>query len=268
MTAPQISPFVVDQTRLGGAGSASRHGFNLMPGPRWKTDPAAAAPQGETPRQQIVAAPKYAIEAPPMRLGDLGYGLMAPPQLTADQIKNLQAATTPIVESIRTDLEALKIEAKALSPENLRENPDSYKSISDLAVYFTPQEMRSQVIADTKALQAEASRVSTGAVSSYLTDAQVAALHTVDSDAKTLVAYLQQFDLSPITGAKSKLSDDEIKQRLTDLRNSISDAEKMVVSQEAPSVPVSEQTGGLGTVGTILAVGILAAVGWYLYDQM
>ena len=203
-----------------------------------------------------------------MRLGDLGYGLMAPPQLTPDQITALQTAASPIVEAIRTDLEGLKIEGKAISPETLRDNPDSYKSLNDLAAYFTPQEMRTQVIADTKALQAEASRVLTGAISTYLTDAQVSALNTVNDDSKTLIAYLQQFDLTPITGAKSKLSDDEIKQRLTDLRNSISTAEKMVVSQEAPSVPVAEQAGGLGTVGTILAVGILGAVAWYLYEQM
>ena len=267
MTAPQIYPFVVDQTRLGGAGSGQRHGFNLMAGPRWKTDPNAASqqqiPQAPPQVQTIV---RQEIAPPPSRLGELGYGLMAAPQLTADQIKAIQTAAGPVVEAIRTELEGLKLEGRTLSPESLRENPDIYKSISELGLYFTPAEMRTQVIADTKALMAEASRLLTGALSSYLTDPQVTALTTAVNDSKDLIAYLQQFDISPVTGAKSKLSDDEIKQRLSAIRSAVADTEKMVVSQEAPSVPVAEDSGS--TFGTIIAIGILAAVGWYLVDQL
>lgn len=263
MTAPQITPFVVDQTRLGGAGSAQRHGFNIMAGPRWKNDQAQVAASAE----QLPQAPTMQqIEPPPSRLGDLGYGLMAAPELSPSQIKEIQATATPLVEAIRTELEGLKLESRVISPEALRENPDIYKSINDLGLYFTAQEMRTQVIQDTKALQAEASRVLTGAIASYLTDAQVSALTTAVGDSKALIAYVRQFDLAPITGAKSKLSDDEVKQRLADIRASVAHAEKMVVSGEAPSVPVAEQSGS--TFGTIIAIGVLAAVGWYLIDQM
>lgn len=265
MTAPQITPFVVDQTRLGGAGSGQRHGFNLMAGPRWKADPNAAQPQ--MPAQvQGHALVRQEIAPPPSRLGELGYGLMAAPELSPDQVKAIQAAATPVVEAIRTELEGLKLEGRTLSPESLRENPDIYKSISDLGLYFTPAEMRTQVITDTKALQAEASRLLTGALSSYLTDPQMTVLSTVINDSKDLVAYLQQFDISPVTGAKSKLSDDEVKQRLSAIRSAVADSEKMVVSQEAPSVPVAEDSGS--TLGTIIAIGVLAAVGWYLVDQL
>jgi L-2-hydroxyglutarate oxidase LhgO len=190
---------------------------------------------------------------------------MAAPQLTADQIKSIQSAAGPVVEAIRTELEGLKLEGRTLSPESLRENPDIYKSISELGLYFTPAEMRTQVIVDTKALQAEASRMLTGALSSYLTDPQATALTTAVNDSRDLIAYLQQFDISPVTGAKSKLSDDEVKQRLAAIRASVADTEKMVVSQEAPSVPVAEESGS--TLGTIIALGVLAAVGWYLIDQ-
>lgn len=265
MTAPQITPFVVDQTRLGGAGSAQRHGFNIMAGPRWKNDPNAAA-QPQPAQVQTTAVIRQELAPPPMRLGDLGYGLMAPPELSPTQVKNIQAAAAPLIEGIRTELEGIKLESRVVSPEALRENPDIYKSINDLGLYFTPQEMRTQVILDTKALQAEASRVLTGAISSYLTEAQVSALTTVVDDSKALIAYVQQFDLAPITGAKSKLSDDEVKQRLTDIRASVAAAEKMVVSGEAPSVPVDEQSGS--PLGTIIAVGVLAAIGWFVIDQL
>jgi hypothetical protein len=191
---------------------------------------------------------------------------MAAPELSPAQVKSIQNAAAPVIEAIRTDLESLKLASRTLSPESLRENPDIYQGISDLGQYFTPQEMRTQVIQETKALQAEASRMLTGAIASYLTDQQMAALSTVVQDSKDLVAYMQQFDLTAITGAKSKLSDDEIKKNLNDIRNSTASIEKMVVSGEAPSVPVNEQSGSI--IGTIVAVGILAAVGWYLIDQM
>lgn len=265
MTAPQITPFVVDQTRLGGAGSAQRHGFNIMAGPRWKTESAPASAES---RPMVAAMPQYQIPPPPSRLGDLGYGLMAAPHLSPAQVKEIQKAATPLIEAIRTELEALKLESRTLSAESLRENPDIYKGISDLGDYFTAQEMRTQVIQEAKALQAEASRILTGAIASYLTDPQLTALNIVVQDSKDLISYMQQFDLSPITGAKSKLSDDDIKHRLNDIRNAVANTEKMVVSGEAPSVPVSEQSGTGSVIGTILIVGVLAAVGWYLVDQM
>lgn len=258
MTAPQITPFIVDQTRLGGAGSSQRHGFNILPGPRWKSDQKAV---------QGAPAARVEIAPPPSRLGDLGYGLMSAPELTQAQIKTIQAAATPLIEAIRTELETLKLESKVLSPESLRGNPDIYKSLNELGPYFTPQEMRRQVIVDTDALQGQASRVLSGAIAPYLTDVQMAALVTADNDAKQLISYVLQFDLGEITGAKSKLSDDEVKQRLSDIRAAVQDAEKLIVTQEATSVPVTEQDG-TNVLGTILAVGVLAAVGWFLVDQL
>lgn len=256
MTAPQITPFVVDQTRLGGAGSAQRHGFNILSAPRWKTDP----------KTQAAPASRQELPPPPSRLGDLGYGLMSAPELTEEQIKAIQTAAGPVIQAIRTELEALKLEGRVLSPESLRENPEIYKSLNELGPYFTPQEMRSQVLVDTKNLQAEASRIRTGAVAAYLTDAQLAALTTIEDDSKALTAYVKQFDLGELTGAKSKLSDDEMKQRLAEIRSSVQNVEKSIVTQEASGVPVAEQSGG--TWGTIVAVGVLAAVGWLLVDQL
>lgn len=263
MTAPQISPMVVDQTRLGGAGSMQRHGFNIAAGPRWKTEPTKHPnPVPAPPPVQ----PQTMILPPPARA--LGYGLMATPKLTEGQITEIQGATAPVVDSLQTLLEGLKIEARAVAPETLRQNPDAYKGLNELAPYFTPQEYRSQIITDTRAIQADASRLLSGAVAPYLMDSQRQVLETVTDDANALVAYLQQFDLAPIEGAKSKLAEDHLKALISDTRQGVADAEKLIVSMEAGSVPVAEQSTGSPILSTVIALGVLGAIGWLIYEQM
>lgn len=258
MRAPQITPFVVDQSRLGGKGATQRHGFNQLSAPRWKADPRkeAARPSGSG----------QLIQPPPMRLGDLGYGLMEAPEPSESQIKAVQAAVAPVVEALQAEIEVSKLEANAVSPESIRNNPDAYKTLNDLAPYFSPQEMRSQIVIDAKNIQAEASRLLSGAVGSYLTTPQAALLETVVDDAKKLVAYVQQFDLAPITGAKSKLAEDHAKERLDAVRQDLAEAEKLIVSQEAGSVPVFES--GEKILGTILVLGILGAITWVVIDNI
>lgn len=265
MTAPQISPMVVDQTRLGGAGSMQRHGFNIAAGPRWKTDPAKNPNPAPAPVLPPSPASQGMIQPPPARA--LGYGLMQAPKLTEGQITEIQGAAAPVVDSLQTLLEGLKLEARAVAPETLRQHPDAYKGLNDLAPYFTPQEYRSQIITDTRAVQADASRMLSGAVAPYLMDSQRQVLETVSADADALVAYVQQFDLAPVEGAKAKLAEDHLKALISDTRQGVADAEKLIVSMEAGSVPVSEQGSG-SFLSTVLAIGVLGAIGWLIYDQM
>jgi hypothetical protein len=263
MTAPQISPMVVDQTRLGGAGSMQRHGFNIAAGPRWKTEPAKHP--NPAPAPAPAPAPQAMIQPPPTRA--LGYGLMATPKLTEGQITEIQGEAAPVVDSLQTLLEGLKIEARAVAPETLRQNPDTYKSLNDLAPYFTPQEYRSQIITDTRAIQSDASRMLSGAVAPYLMESQRQVLETVVDDANGLVAYIQQFDLAPVEGAKAKLAEDHLKALIAETRQGVADTEKLIVSMEAGSVPVAEQSGS-GLLNTVLALGVLGVIGWLIYDQM
>lgn len=265
MTAPQITPFYVDQTRMGGTQGA-RHGFNILPGPRWKTEQTEQGAPAASPTSIPSTSSRPSIPPPPSRIEQLGYGLMQAPELTEAEIKNIQKTAQPFVDAVQAELETVKLEAQAVSPEVIRENPDAYKSLNVIAPYFTPQEMRSQAILDAKTLQAEAGRALSGAISSYLTPTQATVLENVMADARDLVAYLNQFDLAPITGAKSKLSDDHLKERMAIVGVTLSDTEKMVVSKEAPSVPVTEDTGN--PLGTILALGALAGVVWILAESL
>jgi hypothetical protein len=263
MTAPQISPMVVDQTRLGGSGSSQRHGFNIASGPRWRTEPAkhpnpAPAPAPPAPQQMILP--------PPART--LGYGLMQTPKLTESQITEIQGSAAPVVDSLQTLLEGLKLEAQTVTPETLRQHPDAYKGLNELAPYFTPQEYRSQLITDARAIGSDASRMLSGAAAPYLMDTQRQVLETVVDDSKSLVTYLNQFDLAPIEGAKSKLSEDHVKALISEPRQGVSDTEKLIVSMEAGSVPVAEQSTGSPILSTVIALGVLGAIGWLIYEQM
>lgn len=258
MTAPHISPFYIDQTRMGGTQGA-RHGFNILSGPRWKTEPAEQAPPAAAPARP-------SIPPPPSRIEQLGYGLMQAPELTEAQVKEIQQAAQPFIDAVQAELESVKLEAQAVSPEVIRDNPDGYKSLNEIAPYFMPQEMRSQAILDAKTLQAEAGRALSGAIAPYLAPTQSAVLENVMADARDLVAYLNQFDLAPITGAKSKLSEDHLKARMASVNVVLADAEKLVVSKEAGSVPVTEDAGN--PIGTILTLGALAGVVWILAESL
>lgn len=250
MAAPSMSPFHVDGARMGGSLASSRHGFNQAAAP--------SQPQAQ-PRK-----PRF-IPAPPKR--ELSEGQMSAPQLTESQLKGIQDSIQPVIEAIQMEFEAAKIEADLVSGPALRISPDAYKAIPVIGPYFTPQEVRSQIILDADALESVSSRMLKNSLSSYLSAAQKAALETAVSDAKALRAYVQQFDLAPITGAASKLAEEHLEGHVQSIKEAIADIERDVVSVEAGSVPVTEPMergvglgiGGLVALATLIAVGIVIA---------
>lgn len=245
MAAPSMSPFHVDGSRFGGSSASLRHNFGM----------ASKAPAAKKPRF---------IPAPPKR--NLGQGLATAPELTANQIEAIRDKVTPVIDAISFEMEAIKAEADWVSGPALRTEPDSYKQISVIGQYFTPQEVRSQILIDVNEIGKMASRLLSGAVGSYMSPPQAEALGIVISDAKALTQYIEQFDLAPITGAKSKLSEDHVAAHIEPIKASLENIERSVVSGEAGSVPVIEpMERGFGW-GSLLAVGALVAVGFLIVD--
>lgn len=242
LNGPSIAPFHVDASRIGGSVASQRHNFGLAKAPPKK--------------------PRF-IPAPQKR--DLGQGTPAPAQLTEAQIKGIQDASAPIIEALQLELEAVKVEADWVSAQTLRVEPDLYKSIGIIGPYFTPQEIRTQIIMDANELGTTASRILGGAIGYYISAAQKAALETVVSDAKELSNYVQQFDIAPLTGASARLAEDHLASHTQDILDSIKEVEKSIVTTEAGSIPVVEPmergigVGGLLAVGALIAVGIIVA---------
>ena len=251
MAGPQISPLSVDASRVGGPGG-HRHSFNL-------SKSQAQAPQAEAPKK-----PRF-IPPPPKR--DLGAAVMSAPQISQADLQRLQASFEPIIEALQLELEAAKQEADMVSGPTLRVEPDLYKSIGIIGPYFSPQEVRSTLLVDADEIGNVANRIMTGSVGPYLSADQKMAVQTVQSDAKKLHEYVQQFDIAPLTGASAKLAEEHVQSHTTKILDEIATAEKGIVSNEAGSVPVFEpMEKGLGGVGGLLAVGALVAVGIIIAD--
>lgn len=242
---PSIAPFHVDASRIGGSLAQQRHSFGL------------GQPQSAEKKK-----PRF---IPPPEKRYLGTGVPANFQLSQAQLDKIQASITPIIEALRYELEAVKVEADMVSGPTLRIEPDLYKSIAIIGPYLTPQEVRSAVMVDASEIGKAAKRVLTGALSSYLSADQRQSLQTIVSDAGALEAYVRQFDITPLTGATAKLAQDHVDSHVAEALGELEEAERGIVSTEAAGIPVIEPVekgfgiGGLIAVGTLIAVGIIVA---------
>lgn len=244
--APFVNFLRVDQARMGGAFATQRHAFGMLPPP---------AVEAEPPPQ---------VEPPPKRV--LAQGTMEAPQLTPDQVSGIQRQLGTLADALELELEAVKAEADMVSGPALRTEPDLYKSIAVIGPYFTPQEVRSVLIMDARAIESAASRVLSGSSAGYLTGPQSEKLGTVVSDSKALVDYLQQFDLAPLQGEKSRVAVEHTDMHLRGVEELTRGVESSVVAGEAPSVPVREPMEEGTPFGAILLIGALVAVGILISD--
>lgn len=242
--APFINLLPVDSTRIGGSFATQRHAFSIVP---------------HSPVPASLGKP--AIEPPPKRV--LAQGPIVVPRLSQAQASEIQEEFGTLADALELELEAVKAEADMVSGPTLRVEPDLYKSIAIVGPYLTPQEIRNVLILDARALGSIAERVLTGSASQYLTEAQRAKLNTAKSDATTLIDYIQQFDLSPLGGAASRVASEHTATHTKAVGDLSKAVERTIVAAEASSVPVREPMetgspwGALLVLGTLVAVGVL-----------
>lgn len=240
--APFINLLPVDQTRIGGAFASQRHAFGIAPRSLASESPG-----------------KPSVEPPPKRV--LAQGPIVAPQLSQAQASEIQKQLGTLADTLELELESVKAEADMVSGPALRVEPDLYKSISVVGPYFTPQEIRNVLILDARALESAAERVLRGSASLYLTEDQRAKLKTTSSDAKTLIDYIQQFDLSPLGGEKSRVALEHTATHTKAVGDLSKAVERTIVAAEASSVPVHEPLETGSPWGTILMLGTIVAVG-------
>lgn len=230
------------------------------------TPPRAAAPPTPAP---ALPRPEPRWIPPPPRRGlslELGQGKPTAPKLTEAQIESVRSKARTAAEALQYELEAVKLEADWVSGPTLRVEPEKYKSVAVVGPYFTPQEMRTQVTLDARAIDQAATRMLTGASSPYLEPETMDVLRTIVKDAKDLVAHIEQFDLQPIGGNHTRLSEDHLQSHVKSVKQLIDSVEREVVSAEAASVPVTEPGDSGSALGTLVAVGALAAVALIVFD--
>lgn len=241
-------PFHVDFNRIGGSAARARHGFSSAPG---------------IPMGKPAAKPAPTIEPPPLRLGS---GRISATELSQSDLAAVRSTLTPVIEMLEDEIELIKYDAVQVYPETLRSNPDLYKSIDTIGPYFTPQQIRSQMLLEGKAVQAEVVRLLSGAAAAYLSDTQRSTLERVKADAARLVAYLGQLETASITGAASKLSQDRIADRTENIRLGIDAVERSIVSGEAGGVPVYEPGEKPSLVGILIVLGVVVGAGILISD--
>jgi len=244
---PHVGLMHVDPARIGGSFASQRHFFATA---------ALAIPKPQEPRKEV--------QPPPKRV--LAQGVPGPARLAQGQIEALRLRIEDFTEAVRFELEVVKEEADMVSGPTLRVEPDLYRSIAIVGPVFTPQQVRTQILIDARALEALSNRALTGGVASYLTEGQRATLQTVVSDAKALTNYVQNFDITPVTGESARLAEEHAQSHVQAAGDLLEDVEKAIVTGEATSIPVREPMEAGFPLGVVFAVGTLVVVGLVLAD--
>lgn len=170
------------------------------------------------------------------------------------------------IEALGVELEAVSVEADLVSPPALRVQPEDYRQISIVGTALAPQEIRSVVAADARAIDGLAARIQTGALSHYLTAEQAGALANIRARAQRLVEYERGQDVQPVVQEHLGIANQHVDAHLAAPQAAVSEAEKTVVAGEAGTVPVLEPAEKTLSKTEILAgVGVVAGIGILLW---
>ena len=94
------------------------------------------------------------VERPMVRLGQT-------PAVSSAARAAIGAFIDQALDSLGREIEAANVEADLVSPQALRAQPEDYTQIGLVGTVLAPQEIRSVVLADARALDAIASRIQT-----------------------------------------------------------------------------------------------------------
>lgn len=192
-----------------------------------------------------------------------------PVRLRMGASSDVGAMIDTALDALGREMEAVKVEADLVSPQALRVQASDYTQISLVGTVLAPQEIRSLVIADARAIDGLASRIQTGALSHYLSSDQVSRLAGIRNDAAKLIDYEEGQDIQPISGAHSTVANQHVDAHLADPKLAVTDAEKLVVGSEAGNVPVREpDEKKLSGTEIAVGIGVTAGLGILLWSLL
>jgi hypothetical protein len=204
----------------------------------------------------------------PVGFSKLGQGPPSIPKAPAATVTKLRADVDRAILEIENSLEDVRVYASLLSTNVLRADPTAYQAIPDIAMDFTPDELRTIVHDDAKVLGSIADRLWHGATGAYITGDQARLLERLVAKARGIMVAIEAGGPLPSVSDLDLARDhqDQVAGKAGDL---LAEAEMAVVSAEAGSVPVLEPyEKDAQTLKTIAGAGIAAAILWGLWSLL
>lgn len=237
----------VDPSRMGGALGQQRHSFGLPPAP--------AGPPA-SPARTAMGQENLPIPAPQPQ----------PPPAPLDLPVDVSASVRAMVEVLSLEADIITEELNAVLPVTLRANPGAAKEIPIVGGSYNPQQLRTQIILDARALMSIASRAITGSLAHYLKPEEMTILATVESNMSGIIDTAEQYDLQPIPQGTTALSERHTALHTRAAAEMLERTERSIVSLEAGGIPVREPSEKTGTVFALLAVSAVVAAVWAMAE--
>lgn len=225
---------LVDPSRSGGLRSGRRHAFGL-PGP-------GMGQQQPDPGPTIQSEP------------------------SENDVVDIRSAIQAAIEVLKTEAEVVVIELETVSPQTLRVEPSAPELIPVVGSLFSPRQLRTQTVLDARQLGVIVSRLETGGLAGYLTEAQKVELELIRNRLEAVTATAQTYDLEPISEGFVSEAEAHATTHTRAARELVNRAERALVAAEAAGVPVREPSEKGGAVAALLVVGLAAAAIWALLD--
>lgn len=236
----------MDPSRMGGARGQVRHAFGMPPSPASITPPL-----GSTLGQGTLPAPA------PKPL---------PLQASVDLPVDVSASVRALVEVLSVEAEIVGTEFDAVLPQTLRANPGAAKAIPVVGESYNPQQLRTQIILDARALTSIASRAMTGSLAQYLKPEETKTLASIESNMTSIIDTAEQYDLQPIPPGTMSLSERHTESHTRAAGEMLEKTERSIVTLEAGGIPVREPAERTGTILALLTVGAVVAAVWALAE--
>lgn len=237
----------VDPSRMGGARGQVRHAFGMPPA----QESAVPAPIRTALGQETLPAPA------PQPL---------PLQASIDLPVDVSASVRALVDVLSVEADLVTTELEAVLPQMLRANPGAAKAIPIVGESYNPQQLRTQIILDARALMSIASRAMTGTLAQYLKPEEITILASIESNMSGVIETAEQYDLQPIPPGTMSLSERHTESHTRAVSEMLGKTERSIVSLEAGGIPVREPAERTGTILALLAVGAVAAAVWALAE--
>lgn len=189
------------------------------------------------------------------------------PSVPDSTVAEIGRAVDRAVSALGTEIEAAKTEADWVSPDTVQVEPEKSAQIGIVGGALSPEEIRTVVIMDSQELGALAARMRTGPLTHYLTPAQASALDALAADTAKLKAYEETQNPMGFSPEHVGLAAAHIQSHVAAVKPLLEAAERLVVSGEAPAVPVREPyEKGPTTLEIAVGAGVLAVAGVLLWQ--